>query len=475
VSDKPIFRFVLYLSQGPILTGSTGARRLRLDRVRVLVILAVFLAFSIGLVQVAQSQIGTQISQVFVDPLKSPTTPYNASGPPVFFNVTVRLNLDYGLLINVFDIVLDYSTASTGLYAVKPVSLDLSNNIFAGLQSVTAVECIDGNPINNTRCEPSDSLGSIHVTEGVLSTALPGGFANGPLFRVRFQVVGNGSSTFTFGSVSLVDPGSSQPYNPRNIPEIAKGGVWGNLGLIPFFNVFSSDSYPALLPGNPLIFDASGSFDANNTTVKIVKYSWIFGDNGTWGEETNASSTLHIYKSPGEYLVRLTITDANSDTGYYSDYIVVSPALGTLDIFAKNRLGESPGGGVVVQVSNSSWSFQNVTDIDDEAVFHGLTPGNYTVTLSGPRVVNSTRTEKVLPGLTFQDTFFLTLKPAPPTPPTPPDYRGLVYAGVLVVGLVAFGAVLFSKRISRARRTGHGRRGSSGRRKRPSRSQTYRF
>ncbi len=433
---------------------------MKTGRVLALVFLAVFLSLSSSLVQDARSQFSTQISQVYVYPLKSPTPAFNASAPPEYFNVTVKLNLDYGILINVFDVVLDYGPNSTGGYSVNPVSLDLSNNIFAA-SPYPADECINGSGFNNISCEPGDGQNSIHVVEGCCpGSSLQGGFFNATLFTIRFQVIADGSSAFTFGPVQLLDPGSSTPFNPHFIPFIAKGGVWGNLGIVPFFNVISSDSYPSLLPGTPLIFDASASFNANNTKISIVNSTWIFGDNGTWRVNVKGVSTTHTYISPGQYLVRLTVTDVNGNTGSWIDTVVVLPALGTLIVIAKDTNGNSLRGLVSVRASNLTWSFLNVTDFNDEAVFHNLAAGNYTVVLSGPTVMNTTRSEKVFPGLTIQDTFYLTVRP------TPPNYQSIIYVGVLATTLAAVVVVLVRKRLPGANTKSGRRRGSSSSRNR---------
>jgi PKD domain len=425
------------------------------SRVAVLVFLSVFLSLSSSLVQDGHSQYSTQISQVYVDPLKSPTLAFNASGPPEYFNVSVKLNLDAGILMNVFDVVLDYGTNNAGGYSVSPVGLDLANNVFAGFPAVPVVECINATAFNGVSCEPSDGIGSIHVVEGVQSTSVPGGFTNGLLFRVRFRVTSNGSSAFTFASVQLIDPGPTAPYNQHFIPVVATGGVWGNRGIVPFFNVLSSDGYPALLPGTSLIFDASGSFNANNTSIKIVKYSWIFGDNGTFRVNATMVPTYHTYLSPGQYLVRLTVMDAVGNTGSWNNNIVVSPPLGTLIIIAVDTHGNSLRGLVSVKASNSTWSFANVTDFNNQAVFHNLAPGNYTVVLSGPTVMNTSRSEKVFPGLSFQDVVYMTLLPAPP------NYQSLVYIGVLATTLAAVIVVLIRKKLSDSNAKSSGRRSSS--------------
>ncbi|SDX49061.1 PKD domain-containing protein [Thiocapsa roseopersicina] len=61
----------------------------------------------------------------------------------------------------------------------------------------------------------------------------------------------------------------------------------------------------------PITFDGSGSYDSDETNV-IVSYLWDFGD----GTEvyTEASTVEHTYTLPDTYIVRLTVTDDESDT-----------------------------------------------------------------------------------------------------------------------------------------------------------------
>src|SRR3989442_8656646 len=70
-------------------------------------------------------------------------------GPPsTSFTVGVWLNLTSGQSINQFDVRLVYSDSSM----VRAMSVDLSNNVFAGLSATPALVCVDDVIQNNTSC-----------------------------------------------------------------------------------------------------------------------------------------------------------------------------------------------------------------------------------------------------------------------------------------------------------------------------------
>lgn len=410
---------------------------LRTGRVFLLIALFVLPALFSGGVPSVHAQ---QISTVSIYPLKSSTTAYDPAAPPTYFNVSLRLLLDRGVLLNLFDIIVDYSSSSASAAVVQPVKIDTSNNIF-GSGGVPAVECVDGNGVNNVPCEPNDHQGQVHVVMGIAGGTVNGGFTNGPLFNVTFKVVGSGYSVFTISQANLFDPGSTPPANPHLIPLIVKNGVWGNNGLVPFFNFWSKNDYPVLLPNNPVLFDASGSFNASNTQTKISNYSWQFGDGGL--NTTSSSVVFHNFTRPGQYYVQLTIT-ANGKTMAGSESVVVAPTLGSLLLFVKDDVkGGVLRGNVYVQASNATWrSAINVTDFNGEVVSHNLSPGNYTVRFLGPTVLNSTKVETVFPGITYQDYIFLTVLSLPPDN----GGSGWILVWIFLGGLAAMAVAIVVKR-----------------------------
>lgn len=64
-------------------------------------------------------------------------------------------------------------------------------------------------------------------------------------------------------------------------------------------------------PGEPLVgeaiaFDASGSSDPNDD---IATYQWDWTNDGTIDKETDEATARHVYGAPGDYTVRVRVTD----------------------------------------------------------------------------------------------------------------------------------------------------------------------
>jgi len=91
-------------------------------------------------------------------------------------------------------------------------------------------------------------------------------------------------------------------------------------------------SPPQPTPGNPVLFDASDSFDPDGS---IVSYQWNFGDG--W---TGAGPTVqHVYALPGSYPVTLMVFDNAGLSGTSSRTIAVSSG------YVPPPDGEPPMGG----------------------------------------------------------------------------------------------------------------------------------
>lgn len=383
-------------------------------------------------------------SSVYVDE-NSPIT--GQEGTSV--TVTVRLTLAADQSINAYDARLNYTGFGNILLAT---SIDTSNNVFTSLGGGYPVaECIDGVIWANTKCASDDfRSGLIHVALGIFSNVLNGPVNGGVLFSATFRVNGNGTSLFTIDRANLLNPGVGFPSNPQYVPVITKGGVFGNSGVVAFFNYATSNPSisPSPLPTVPVSFDAGLSFDATGSN-SITSYSWIFGDGATGSGKT----IYHTYNVSGTYQVFMKASTATA-SGNITRSLIVFPALGTLLITVKGNGGPLPSD-VVVRLYNSSQSSAFVSRVATlgNVTFTGLVPGSYQARFSGTGVINSTRTESVTPGWTNLDTVYLDL-----VPPTP-NYGGIIFLGSLAAAIFVFlGFLVFRWRRTRRLRPAKSKR-----------------
>jgi hypothetical protein len=364
-------------------------------------------------------------------------------------SVTVRLTLAADQSINAYDVRLNYTGFGNILLAT---SIDTSNNVFKSLGGGYPVaECIDGVIWANTKCASDDfRSGLIHVALGIFSNVLNGPIPGGVLFSATFKVKGNGTSLFTVDRANLLNPGVGFPSNPQYVPVITKGGVFGNSGVVAFFNYATSNPSisPSLLPTIPVSFDAGITFDAGSSNT-IASYSWNFGDGSTGSGKT----PYHAYNVSGTYQVFMKASTATA-SGNITRSLIVVPALGTLLITVKGNGGPLPSD-VVVRLYNSSQTSAFVSRVATlgNVTFTGLVPGNYQAKFSGSGVMNSTRTESVTPGWTNLDTVYLDLVPAPP------NYGGVIFLGSLLAAVVVFlGFLVFRGRRTRKLRPAKSKR-----------------
>jgi PKD repeat protein len=74
----------------------------------------------------------------------------------------------------------------------------------------------------------------------------------------------------------------------------------------PIASFEASNDMPAA--GDPVTFDASASYDSNGG---VTSYLWDYGD----GNTGNGVETNHVYTEDGYYVVSLTVTDNEGETG----------------------------------------------------------------------------------------------------------------------------------------------------------------
>ncbi len=422
-----------------------GAMR-RLFLMVLLLVSSLVLFGGLDLLPVAHAQAGVSVVSVY---------PVYETGIKVgvLFPVQVRLSLADGQSINAFDVQMNY-TYDPAKQVLQPESIDYStNSILAGSQVNVLSNCIDGIESGGTNCPAGEGPGTIHFAEVLVGNKLTGP-VSGNLFTVNFRVLNIGKCYFSLAA-NLADPGVFPYPAAQFIPEIAQGGVFGNTGVVAFFNVVPS-SGPAALPGHDVIFDASGSF--SNSTAAIVSYAWNFGD-GTSTPPIPTANYTYRFAKPGSYLVALNVTDSDGKSGVWSSVVGVLPALGSLKLTVVDReLGNPISGSVAVKLFNNSLTLTGMNaslDSSGHVIFDRLVLGSYVLKISGPSIEAYSKTETVsLEGWPTQDTIYLNVIHQGP------NINGdLIFIGSLVgaVGVVTVG-VFAKRRNSRKKRTaGHNR------------------
>lgn len=393
------------------------------------------------------------ISTVSISPVNLCCSSVNHPFYPGFaFTVNVTLSLITGQSMNGFDVIINYTRpySSSDPGVLRAGRIDTTGNVFADSQNAKILlECIDNIQIVGNGCG-NQVIGQLRIQMAILGTPITGP-VSGNLFTVTFSVTGYGESQFIIDKADLLNP-HSDPQNPDVpnpvfIPVLKYSGVFGNYGVVAFFNYWPVDTSvtPSLLPNQDIVFDASPSFVPTNSSLSIRSHAWNFGD-GTFSG--NVTSLTHHFVLPGNYTVTLNVVNSRGDPGNATRRVNVSRALGTLQLTVADERGTVQRSNVYVKIYNSSISpapfAKRYVDGAGNILFNGLAPSNtYYLSFSGTNVENSSRTETVKPGWTTLDTVYLKLK----TPST--DYGPLIYIGTILGGLgIVTAAIIYKKRSS---------------------------
>jgi hypothetical protein len=369
------------------------------------------------------------------------------------------LNLTAGQSINYFEVRLNYSNIYNPPFlpngVLRASSIDYSSNMFSASYPSVAVACVDGIAVNNEHCAVDDELGQVHLSEFAQGSGVQGPVMSGLLFNIVFSVKNNWTSLFTFNRVNLINPSidSTGPH-PRLVQYVTRAGIFANKGFAAFFNAEPVSS-PSILAGQPgVVFDATGSFDADNPGLSVKNYTWNF-DDGNTSFRTQPRIT-HIFAVPGNYSVRLVAADELA-RGNLTITVRVMVNLGTLLLMVRDYQGSPLRGNVFVSIYNISRPaspFKNVTTNGAGSVtFTSLVPGSYYLNFSGPNVKGQRIVENVIGGWLQQDTVYIMVDTI--LPPTPlPNYSGLIYLSSILAFLtvLATGIVLKRRRDKEKRR-----------------------
>jgi PKD repeat protein len=172
---------------------------------------------------------------------------------------------------------------------------------------------------------PLKPVGPAFVEVGTVNLYTSSAFdPEGGRVRLRFDW-GDGSlsdwSSFVTSNVSVSSShlwSNVSSYTVRAIAQDEAGlnGSWSEPLTVVVSQATSGNQSPVatfvappkVTSNESVVFDASGSIDADGV---IVSYVWDFGD----GTQGTGKSPTHAYQSPGHYTVTLTVTD---DTGLTS-------------------------------------------------------------------------------------------------------------------------------------------------------------
>ncbi|MCP4350278.1 MAG: PKD domain-containing protein, partial [Desulfobacterales bacterium] len=133
--------------------------------------------------------------------------------------------------------------------------------------------------------------------------------------------------------------------------------------------------------GNPIFFDASGSYDPEE---QGLSYAWIFGD----GSAGSGVMPDHTFAVPGDYTVILTVTDSQGQTDCAAKTVTVGSSAGPLAKFTVSgaysvgRPISFDGSLSSGDIASYSWDFGDRTTTTGVQAEHTYTEGGvYTAVL----------------------------------------------------------------------------------------------
>ena len=361
----------------------------------ILLLLVSVALFSTQLPRPARALTGDQ-SVLYVSPGSTSTAkPLGSSTPS--FSVNVNLNLSSTDSVSGYDIYMSYNDSvlkATGLFA---------GDLFPPDRVINASYCITDVGYG---CGGLDTVNTVHWSVAYVDGSLSGPLSR-TVFRVQFSVLRTGHSFLQLFSDTINGAVDSSGI-PPDVVHVSWNGVYTNNGLQAFFNVAPA----ILLINNPVYFDASTTFNPDNSSLAYrssLVYIWDFGD----GMPGIGVTVRHTYSSSGTYNANLLVTDYYGRTSSVSRIVTIVPALGGLRIGIKDMSGNDIVQSVTLKLY-SGYSLMNVltrhAGDTTPFVMSGLAPGIYRLDFSGSGITPASKQENVVAGVTKADIVYLTLQ-----------------------------------------------------------------
>jgi len=249
---------------------------------------------------------------------------------------------------------------------------------------------------------PALQPGIDFVPPTAVINATPGTAGTEP-FTVIFDAYGStddrgiASYAWDFGdgtTATGVMPAAHTYTNGEYIVKLTVTDYFGNVGIaLETITVGEAGAPTAVINVTPstsgiapftAYFDASGSSVVSDCgACSIESYSWEFGDTTTG----TGMTTSHPYTTAGTYIVVLTVTDSNNNTGYASVTITVNAAgvASSITLLANPTTVSVGGGASLITATVKDAGGNPVTD-GTVVTFIATSPGilsSITTTTSG--------------------------------------------------------------------------------------------
>ena len=391
--------------------------------------------------------------QLFISPASQPTLPVGST-------FTVQVDVGSIELFDTWDI-----TVHTNSSVILPISISVAGNILGSV--IEVINCVNG---VGTGCTISDTAYTAH-SQVTSSNGLPGS-GSGVLFRVTYQVVGDG---YSYLSIPLTISSNQIIYQGSQVPHATSSAVYGTPPTnLPVADFGFSPADP--IQGDHVTFNATNSTDPNPGAT-IVSYDWTFipvsgcPATGACENVTSLPIMIHVFQTFGiqqaVFEVTLVVTDSlglSSCTGCPTQKIVLLTVMEkALHRLAVSAMSASPqdnilaGTAVNITVTVINKGTQSETGFDVAIFLEGQVVKTYNSTDTIRRGFEDYKSfpldttgwqpdtyelvGTIEPSNDSSTNAFLTIRIIAPyqgalIPFTMPEFAGVVIAVLVAVGLV---------------------------------------